>query len=361
MRKMVKIKGAGLSGLAAAIYLAQQSFDVEVSDARPSIGSFFDVDVHSFRNYGFGRNYKDYLSLLGVELANSLPLKDFYYVAPNGKSFKITSKSPIFTNVVRGKREGSLDASLQKRAEELGVRLRFGSGQTERADIVATGSAHGDIHGYGKHYMNVNIESEYIFLDDDIAPKGYIYLSPCAGSEASLVIVSCSHSSDIKKSFGAVLNKNELIQKILSGATEVCEISGSASYGVPVTACVEGSLYVGECAGFMDAGRGFGMYYAIASGYLAGKAIAKGLDYDKLWKKEFGKELFERFARRQYMNTLTNEDHNRMVEETIKKYGTEIPIEVYEKRKKKSWYKKAALNLYARYKLIGWRKSHPLK
>ena len=130
---------------------------------------------------------------------------------------------------------------------------------------------------------------------------------------------------------------------------------------MPKKAKINNQYYIGEAAGFCDASRGFGTYYAITSAYLAAKAIAENLDYDKLWKKSFGKELFERFARRQYLNTMTNEDHNIIIKKTIQEYGTEIPIEIYQKRKNTAWHKKFLLNIYSRYKLIGWRKRHPLK
>ncbi|MFO0753773.1 MAG: hypothetical protein U0411_10680, partial [Thermodesulfovibrionales bacterium] len=45
-------------------------------------------------------------------------------------------------------------------------------------------------------------------------------------------------------------------------------------------------LYVGESAGFQDFLWGFGMRYAIRSGYLAAKSFIENTDYDALWKEE---------------------------------------------------------------------------
>ena len=84
-------------------------------------------------------------------------------------------------------------------------------------------------------------------------------------------------------------------------------------------------------------------------------------EYDKLWKKEFGKELFSRFSRRQYLNRLTNDDHNKNTENLLETYGDRIPIEIYRNRKKAGWCGRFILSLYARYKLIRWRKKHPLR
>jgi flavin-dependent dehydrogenase len=58
--------------------------------------------------------------------------------------------------------------------------------------------------------------------------------------------------------------------------------------------------YVGEAAGFQDPFRGFGMNYALESGYLAAKALLEGKDYDRMWKEQFKSriktDLFRRYA-----------------------------------------------------------------
>lgn len=68
-------------------------------------------------------------------------------------------------------------------------------------------------------------------------------------------------------------------------------------------------LYVGESAGFQDCLWGFGMRYAILSGYLAAKSLMEELEYDMLWKKELrpmletsliNRYLFERFGHTGY-------------------------------------------------------------
>jgi flavin-dependent dehydrogenase len=53
----------------------------------------------------------------------------------------------------------------------------------------------------------------------------------------------------------------------------------------------QGKYYVGEAGGFQDCLWGFGMRYAMASGFLAAQSLADGTDYDRLWKKEFRRML----------------------------------------------------------------------
>ena len=46
--------------------------------------------------------------------------------------------------------------------------------------------------------------------------------------------------------------------------------------------------------------------YAITSGYLAAKSIIENKDYDKLWKKEFGKQLKVGVANRFLFERMSN-------------------------------------------------------
>ena len=46
-------------------------------------------------------------------------------------------------------------------------------------------------------------------------------------------------------------------------------------------------LFVGEAAGFQDLFLGFGMKYALLSGYAAAKSIMEEKDYDMIWRELF--------------------------------------------------------------------------
>ena len=49
--------------------------------------------------------------------------------------------------------------------------------------------------------------------------------------------------------------------------------------------------YVGEAAGLQDYLFGFGIRHAMVSGFLAGRSIIDGTDYDRLCRKELGRHL----------------------------------------------------------------------
>ena len=68
-------------------------------------------------------------------------------------------------------------------------------------------------------------------------------------------------------------------------------------------------LYVGEAARLQDMFGGFGIRYAVESGYLAAQAIIHGEDYEALARKRFlnkfkagivNRYLFEKFGRKNY-------------------------------------------------------------
>ncbi|MEY4491896.1 MAG: hypothetical protein RL085_307, partial [Actinomycetota bacterium] len=50
-------------------------------------------------------------------------------------------------------------------------------------------------------------------------------------------------------------------------------------------------LYVGEAAGLQDCLFGFGMRYAMLSGFLAARSLTEGEDYDCLCREAFGHRL----------------------------------------------------------------------
>ena len=119
----IKILGAGVSGLTAAITLAKAGKEVEVYEAGERPNQRFYHAVHAFRNYGFESGTVEKLSKI-VKLP---PLKEFYRVfkfSPSLKKCEIHSKEkPIFYSFLRGESKKSIDQVLLKQAQDLGVRI----------------------------------------------------------------------------------------------------------------------------------------------------------------------------------------------------------------------------------------------
>ena len=101
--------------------------------------------------------------------------------------------------------------------------------------------------------------------------------------------------------------------------------TGYAYANVPIRADLGNKKFIGGAAGFVDASRGFGVRYALQSGFLAAKAIIKNENYDVLWKKTFEKELIESLKRRFFLEKLTDEDYEKFI------IGKKVNIAEYQK------------------------------
>jgi len=341
-KKKIKILGAGISGLVAAITLARNCFEVEVFEKRPRIGSFFKRDVHSLRNYYYDYDVLKKYRSLGIKISHTYPIFRELRFSPSLKQVEIYSKNkPLFYNFIRGyDSEKSFDVELYKTAKKLGVKFHFNRTlRNTDANIVATGAHFVKGMGYGKHYSGVSRvipNSNYIFLNNNYSPNGYSCVLPF-NNEASIILGSTKKESktNLKKRFNRLKNDNPIIKKIIENAKFENEIFGFIFYDLPKTAKKNGKLYVGEAAGFLDAATVFGTHYAIFSGYLAAKAIIENKNYDKLWKYAFGTELKTQYLKRMKLQKFTNNDYEKTIEGLIKTYGNKISERDYSKIHKK--------------------------
>jgi len=315
---MITIAGAGISGLTAAITLAAAGYAVSVYEKgfRPKPG--FETAVHIFRNYGREKDAVGELSQTGIDMPELFEIHGMYKFSPNMKRSEIASMEPLFYSFLRGKDHRSIDQTLLKQAERLGVELVFGKAAPEKVDIIATGAGKAAGAAYGLHYENVNdVEAVYIFYNDRYAPKGYMFVLPYGNSADVTTAMYCSPDDygRIREYFEKAINDNGVLREILHGAEAVCEVSGYGDFNVPSSAVRDGCLYVGEAAGFQDGSNGFGVRYAILSGCLAAKSIIEGLDYDELWKEAFLDDLEHYFKRRIVYQRMDNREFERYIEE----------------------------------------------
>ena len=329
----IKIAGAGISGLSASIFLAMENFHVQVYEARPTIGSFFSNDIHSLRNYLYDEDILSQYNEFGLSISPAYPIYNQIRFAPNLKKIKIYSNhEPLFYNFFRGNvNVNSLDRHLYSLALSKKVKFYFNSPiKNNDADIIATGSPKTMVSGYGWHYQNVkNLEphTNYIFWDNNYAPGGYIYIVPY-GDEASVAIVAFNKKEtlNLEKKFNALIKNHTIIKNLLDGAKPKNMISGFACYGDSAL-LRKNNLKIGEAGGFLDAATGFGVHYAILSGYMAAKIIAKK-DVCVL-KKKVSAELKKQYAKRIRIEKMNNNDYNNIINDLSHKFRGGIPAEEY--------------------------------
>lgn len=285
MDKKIDIVGAGPAGMVAAINLARAGFEVTVYEQHPDVGHRFHGDFQGLENWTTECDVKEELFNMGVNvnfLAHPFYSGDVY--DPDLKKLEIKSDRPFFYIVKRGAEEESLDQGLKEQAIRAGVSFRFDHEikKLKGRAIVGTGPKAADAIAVGLIFDTGHEDMAALIFDNDIAPDGYGYLLIHNGRGT---IASCMFSN-FRREKECVKKTIDRFRKIYSiDMRNEREFGGFGNFFLRDSAVRNGKLYVGENAGFQDFLWGFGMRYAMTSGYLAARSIINDSDYDFLWKQ----------------------------------------------------------------------------
>ena len=323
------IIGGGISGLSSAINLVKGGNKVEIFEQNDFVGKSSGENVQAIRNYDLPKDFLENLKDCSLRLNYTKPITRIKKFAPSGKQMLVSSDDvPLFYAVRRGSATGSIDVQLYEKALEAGVKINFNQRKTLKSgDIIAINSVYKNIWAHGVVFKGVSVDPQTIlfFLDNNYCPQGYIYLIPYGKHEVSIAATSFDLNCPLPILFERFLKENEIISKIIEGASFENYFSGYAYANCPVSAEIRDQKFVGSAAGFIDSARGFGIRYAIESGILVAKSINENLNYDALWKQAFEKELLTSLKRRFFLEKLTNEDYEKLI------FRDEINIRKYEK------------------------------
>lgn len=335
MRGVVRIAGAGPSGLAAAIVLARAGRRVEVLEEKPSAFPRGGQRTEGLRNYGPVDALEELRSF-------GLDVKAFGIAQTTIRHSRLHENrldGPAYYLVTRGSGRGTLDAQLLEESLRMGVSIRYG----ERAapgdvDIVATGTPQSKwrLRSVGFTFSRVGSRlgdsTVHALLDEDIAPGGYLAIAP--GPEGhSLYLVSWKDLDP--KSLARRLERAVAlpwIREIIGTSGRIGSIEGGAGYvRDPISTAVDpsGALRVGEAGGFQDPIAGYGVRYALLTGALGARSIIEGLDYTRLLRETFKDEFERAYEVREQLNKATNEDFDRFVASL----GTRITLEAYRRHR----------------------------
>lgn len=309
---VVEIIGAGPSGLAAAITLANAGRKVIVHESRNEVGSRFHGDFQGLENWSHETDVLEFLKNNGISTNfNHMPCFRGQAYDAFGNDYLINSRAPLFYMIERGPGEKTLDTSLLKQAVDLGVELRFGSkAKTIKGKgILACGPKVGDAIATGYHFQTNSPEGFWVICDDNLAPKGYSYLLIMDGRGT---VKSCMFS-DFKNWRTYVKNTIEAFKKY-TGFNMIDEQAhgGMGNFAYPHTAYTGNHPMVGEHAGFQDALFGFGMRYAISSGILAANSIVNGTDFDREWRETLGQSIKASIVNRVIYDRMGNKGYQRL-------------------------------------------------
>lgn len=283
----IKILGAGISGLTASINLARGGFEVTVFDRSQTVGSRFHNDFQGLENWSDETD--------ALEILKDLSLKtDFWnrgfreatIYTDLQKEYVAKDADNLFYLVQRGPID-SLDESLKNQALDAGVKIIFNAKTDQKeCDIIATGVSGKRPVGVVKGIVfDTDLEDSIILiLNDKFAFKGYSYLLVADGraTMASVVI------RDLSKSNLCFKNTLEAFSKLKKIKIENRRsFAGYGTFAVNDSHIQDQRLLVGEAAGFQDLFLGFGMKYALLSGYAAAKSILEEMDYDEICRELF--------------------------------------------------------------------------
>jgi flavin-dependent dehydrogenase len=288
MDKIIKIGGAGISGLTAAINLAKAGYKVQVFDAAKDSGVRFHDDFQGIENWSMEQDALELLKEINIDV-------NFPYNECNKLSLIVSQDyqreykgyRPIYYMVKRGTSPDSLDQNMKRQALSLGVEIFYSHPvKPEEVDIVASGPilndySDGVVSGY---IFKTDLEDSHtVIFNDDYAPDGYSYFLVNRG-HATLAALAIKDFKNAKKYRERTL---ELLKKCRNfKMEEVREFGGTGNFFLPKIP-KDKKIYVGEAGGFQEWLFGFGMKNAMRSGYFAAKSIIEGKDFYKICRKEF--------------------------------------------------------------------------
>lgn len=337
MNRTVKISGAGIAGLTAAINLAKNNFNVIIYEKGEDVGSRFNEDFQGLENWSTGEDIIDILNNINIK-ANFLykAFKEVDLINDVMEKYKIVAPSNRIGvyMVQRGTSSKCLDQCLKNQALDVGVDIRFNRCAEEReVDIVATGPKFSSGIVYGiKGDVDCD-DTATIMLDDNSAPKGYVYMI-VIGGRMTLASVIMENFNNAKNYFDQSLRKIEKIYKI--NIINAKPFGGIGNFFLLKSYKENGRLLVGERAGLQDYLFGFGMRYAFLSGYLAAQSIIQSRDYDFLIKKELFDIMKSSLINRYFYEKLSNRGYRILINKWAK---SPDPIEYLKKWYEFSWYK----------------------
>lgn len=333
----IKIAGAGISGLTAAINLAKEGYWVTVFEKGKMVGTRFNNDFQGLENWSTSEDILSILEKLNIKI-------DFFYKAfkeadlVNDLMEKYTIKSVgnrvgVYM-IKRGTEDDSLDRRLEKQALNVGVNIKYSKRVHEKeVDVVAIGPkfASGVVYG-----LKGDVEGEdkiMIMLDDDCAMKGYVYLAIIEGkiTVASVVMHDLCNS---KKYFENALGKIERIYDLKIRNAK--QFGGIGNFFLLCSYKDGQRLFTGESAGFQDYLFGFGMRYAFLSGYFAAQSIINNKDYNFVVKKNLLPIMKSSLINRYFYERLGNRGYRKLINRWV---TAKDPIKFLQKWYKFNWYK----------------------
>ena len=301
----VKIKGAGLSGLATATILARAGVEVHVHDIREDSGKRFDGDFQALENWSMDADFFDQLREWGFD-PDEFKYTEFNEVDlihPDDEISKTFSPKVAYRIVERGTSEHTIDQGFKRMAIAAGAKLHYKSRvKEEDCQIIACGPKGTSAVAYGEIFKTKHPNHIAFQLNDKLAPGAYSYLIIIDGVG---LICTCLW----RKQKGTDRFLNETIAWYQEHYPDIDmepikRVGGKGDFTINKRYFQDDRYYVGESGGLQDFMWGFGMRMAVWSGYLAAQDILGKCNYEKEVRKQLMPYVRTSVANRFLMNRV---------------------------------------------------------
>ncbi len=318
----MSVVGAGPAGLVAAINLAKVGYRVTVYEKKNTVGARFKGDFEGLENWTSEENVLDSLARMNIKPTFPYSTRYGHRIFDSDlHETVVTCDRPLYYLIRRGSAPGTLDSNLRQQAVEAGVTIALGKtvdtapSPTDERRIVSGGPGAAVASGRGIVFDTTMPDMSLAILDDRIAPKAYAYLLTWNG-RGTLVTCMFRDFKNGRHYFRKALERFQEISDLQM--TNVKKYGGFITFSIRKTNVQGNNLYVGEAAGFQDYLWGFGIRYAMKSGYLAARSIIEDSDYDTLWKKEFSGLLKASVSNRFLFELGGNNGYKRLIKRISK-------------------------------------------
>ena len=170
--------------------------------------------------------------------------------------------------------------------------------------------------------LDGNIDQHFceFYLGSEVAPGGYAWVFPKGNGCANVGLGIRGNFS--KKSYRALDYLKKFVHQKFPKRGIVAQIYGADPASGPMYETVADNLVlVGDAARQVDPATGGGILYAIQAGIIAGEVIAEAkeagdfskkklMEYEKRWKRSFGKDLMKKLKVRNFLQSLTDDELN---------------------------------------------------
>jgi len=317
--KNIKIMGAGISGLSAAINLAKAGYNVDVFEKRSDSGKRFNGDIAGLENWSLHTDVIQEFKSMNVKANFDCDPFKTMYLSDGKEILKNTSDKPIFYLVRRGAVENSLDQGLKKQALDHGVNIHYNSNvKKEDMNILSVGPIENKPSGVlqGILFETSSDDIAAVIINKEVSNKGYSYLLITKG-----LGTICSvnfYEPDLNTNM-FYKKTNETISKLFDiDIKNKKKIDGIGCFKIKPRLIQNEIVYTGEASGLQDVLWGFGMRYAINSGFYAALSIIEKKDYKKLIKQNLSRRLRTSVANRYLCEKYENQFYPYLIEHAKK-------------------------------------------